>query len=219
MKFIKLIPVILSLLIVDNVCADPVSGAAQTRVLSAMYLEMKAQYAVVMDQLEQAKKSSDLLNDVKNTSKDLVDEYKFIKGFSLDAEINAIKSDVLGLTYLDSYNSNMTSMQKIELMNAELDKRVQANELTTFESEDLKGKYAKLIYLEELENKKLSEASQASNGAMNSKNLATSNASSNAMIAASRVGEDRRRLEAEIKEKEERAGAMNAYQKFFSDEE
>lgn len=219
MKFIKLTPVILSLLIVDNVCADPVSGAAQTRVLSAMYLEMKAQYAVVMDQLEQAKKSSDLLNDVKNTSKDLVDEYKFIKGFSLDAEINAIKSDVLGLTYLDSYNSNMTSMQKIELMNAELDKRVQANELTTFESEDLKGKYAKLIYLEELENKKLSEASQASNGAMNSKNLATSNASSNAMIAASRVGEDRRRLEAEIKEKEERAGAVNAYQKFFSDEE
>lgn len=219
MKFVKLIPVILSLLIVDNVCADPVSGAAQTRVLSAMYLEMKAQYAVVMDQLEQAKKSSDLLNDVKNTSKDLVDEYKFIKGFSLDAEINAIKSDVLGLTYLDSYNSNMTSLQKIELMNAELDKRVQANELTAFESEDLKGKYAKLIYLEELENKKLSEASQASNGTMNSKNLATSNASSNAMIAASRVGEDRRRLEAGIKEKEERAGAVSAYQKFFSDEE
>jgi len=89
----------------------------------------------------------------------------------------------------------MTTLEKIELMNSELDRRVEADSnLTKEQGKKLKTKYAEMIRLKDLEDKKRIEAGKASAGQMTDKNLASSNASSNAMIAAALLAEERRKI-------------------------
>ena len=137
------------------VFSDPATGTVQVSLLSNIYTELKIQYGEMLKQLEEAKAASDTLNDVKTISSDLVKEYKFIQGFSLENEIASIKSDVQGLTLLDNITGDMTTLEKIELMNSELDRRVEADSnLTKEQGKKLKTKYAEMIRLKDLEDKK-----------------------------------------------------------------
>lgn len=213
----KLIVVIFSVLVtLSNASADPVTGAGQMTILSNIYAELKLQYGEMLKQLQEAKKASESLNDVKNISKDMVKEYKFIQGFSLEAEISNIKSDMQGLTMLDDINGNMTTLQKIEIMNAEMDRRIKDNpNISEKDSDKLKEKYADMIRLKELEDKKRIEAGKASGGQMTDKNLASSNASSNAMIAAALLAEERRRVYNESLRVEDEAAVNKSFSNYW----
>lgn len=196
--------------------ADPATGSVQVTLLSNIYTELKIQYGEMLKQLQEAKKASESLNDVKNISKDMVKEYKFIQGFSLEAEISNIKSDVQGLTMLDDMNRDMTTLQKIEVMNAEMDRRIEGNpNFSAKDGDKLKEKYASMIMLKELEDKKRVEAGKASAGQMTDKNLAASNASSNAMIAAALLAEERRRVYNESLQVEDEASVNKSFSNYW----
>lgn len=215
------------LLTAVSVRAEPVSGAANYKVLSAIYLETKKQYEEAKKHLESLQAANDTLQDINSFSKDLVHEYKFVKNFSLESEIQNIVTDIDNLTMIDElieHGGDMDWTQKLSYINAEVDRRIarrRANgeDITDDEEKALKDAYIAMLKNQEAERAKLAEAAAASAGKMNDKNLSSSMASSLAILAALELAKKKKEQQDMMARKEGMAKSDKALSKFLKNKD
>ena len=159
---------------------NTVYAIGDTPSIMAVVAELKKQYTQILKQLKEAKAANDTLRSVYDVSGKVYDEYKFVKNFSAEAEVNNIIRDIDGLTGLDDLGET-DAEGKFKTLRAEINRR--------FKKED-KGKevmlnrVAEMERLELLKKKKLKESAASAGGKLTDKGLQSSMASSNALLAA-----------------------------------
>jgi hypothetical protein len=217
--FKKIIGGFLIVFMCSSAVSDPFSNSVNVKYLSAMYAQLQQRYKVAIDQLDSAKKASDAMKKVQNLSQDLVSEYQFITTFSLENEIARIKNDIEGLTMLDNMQG-MSMLDKIKVINSEIDRRFsylpKDKQPSEEEKNKIKGQYADVAALQSLEAAKRTEALNASAGRLNDKNLASSAASSNALVSALLLAEEQRRLKLKIESEQDMRQTDNAFLQYFN---
>ncbi len=161
--------------------------------IMAVVAELKKQYAQILKQLKEAKAANDTLRGVYDVSGKVYNEYKFVKNFNAEAEVNNIIRDVDGLTGLN--NLGKTDAEgKFKILRAEINRRFKSEDKN---KEVMLNRVQEIERLELLKRKKLKEAAAAAGGKLTDKGLQSSMASSNSLLAA---------WEIEKKQKEIRKG-------------
>jgi len=176
--------------------------------LTKMYATMLKNYKLAKESLETYKESAATLNEIRETSVSLYQEYKFVEEFSLDDELSRVQRDINGLTDLDTFNS-LDTEGKFKLLNKELKRRV----MTKKEEQLYRARIAELERLEELKKAKLKDAVNTSG--MNQKNLDASNASSNAIQAALAVMEKEERDKEKLRQQVQASQQLEYEKDFF----
>jgi len=161
---------------------------------------IKTQIQTLKKTYDTAKTSSDILSDLKDTSKAIYEEYKFIDDFSIDRELANILGDFDSLRSLDSFDK-LSTEGKYRFIQRQLDQRVMSEK----ESALYSARINELKRLEELRLVKLQEAKNV--GQMNDKTLKASAASSGAIMSALAL------MEKEEKERERLAEQVGVSQK------
>ncbi len=172
--------------------ADMFGG--DTAYLSKMYAEMLKQYKVLKNQLEEAKATSDTMTEIYEVSGEVYDEYKFIQEFSTENEIRRVTRDIQGLTGLTGL-SDTDDEGKFRILRSEINRRFKDDPENL---ENLNNQISELERLEALKKAKIEEAARAGAGELNDKNLNSSIASSNALIAAMKIAEQQAQLQKQM---------------------
>ena len=163
--------------------------------IMAVVTELKKQYTLIMKQLKEARAASDTLRSVYDVSGKMYDEYKFVKNFSAEAEINNILKDIDGLTGLDELGE-VDAEGKFRLLRAEINRRFTSEDQA---KEAALNRLSEIERLEKLKQKKLQEAADASGGKLTMKGLQSSMASSNALWTAWEIEKKQKKLRKEMR--------------------
>lgn len=182
--------------------------AATVAKLSQLYAVMKEYLDNAKQVLQEARIQSDNLKDMRDLSKEVYKEYKFVKNFNAQYEIDRLQDDINGLTYLDNMDGKSTKEQ-INLLLKEVDRRIRRS-TTAKEREKHKQTKEHLLTIERLsalQDAKTQEVADITSQANNEKTLQASTASSTALISSLMLAEEQRRLQREtnqIQEEQER---------------
>lgn len=170
-------------------------------ILTQLYAQAVEQYKTTIKQLDELKIQGENLDALKKQGQNLYKDYKFVKRFSLDHEINRVKSDLASLTYLDSFEG-ASNKDKFTLLQAEIDKRFKsapkAGQKKTQLQKDLSDVVKQLESLETLKQTKLQESEVAASGNMPMENSLASIASSLDILVALEVEKKQLRMKKDM---------------------
>lgn len=116
-----------SYFVVLAVMSAPVFAAGtpggDVAVLSKILIETKKQVKALQDQLEEAKAANDEILKVRDTLKDMKDEYEYLSDFNPKAEVAAIERWAEDFTNLDDLADAKSAEQRWSLLYGEVGKR------------------------------------------------------------------------------------------------
>ncbi|MCP4747030.1 MAG: hypothetical protein GY874_12960 [Desulfobacteraceae bacterium] len=162
--------------------------------LSSIYAVLKEHYVNAQEVLANAKIHTQDLSDIKNFSREMYREYQFVRDFDGQKELKNIANDIKGLTYLDNLDGK-SLFEKIRLIDKEISRRFgSGNQL----ADEAKKRLAMLERLARLQQAKTDEAAYVTDESRSDKDLATTTASSTALIAALMVAQEQRRVEEQM---------------------
>lgn len=217
MKNIVIVSTLFLALSATSVRAD-MTGASDAAIIAKLtyvYKVLKEQYANQIELIRQAKIQSENVIKVKEFATTAKKEYDFARNFDLERELDKIKNDIGGLTLIDNMEG-ADAERKFDLLSREVDKR--------FEDDDseagmeayrkLSSRLASLKRFHELQETKAEEAENLARGDMSEKENSASVASSCALLAALELSREKRRIEEEmqdIDDKKEKEQLDEAY--------
>jgi hypothetical protein len=196
--------------------AFALTGAGDAAVVSklgAIFSQLKKEYETVLKQLREAQAQSQTLVDMKNSYRQVRAEYYFVKNFNLDRELEKIKGDLLGLTLIDNMEGRSLEDQ-MNLMAKEIDRRFYGDEE---KKEQASARLQTIERLTKLQELKREELEALNNGSMSAKNVQSSTAQSNALMAALEFSREQRRVKQELiqlaeeQEKQDQVEAMSQF--------
>lgn len=184
-----------------SLCSD-VFSFTDSAYLAQMLAQMQEEYKKVVEQLDNVKAINENMDQVKNGIRAIQREYEFVNSFSLESQLNQIKADIDSLTSLDDINDVKDTMQRINIVLREMDRRIApennkkaSDHLSTISKSSSALEAAIAAYAEEA--RSAGSDYKTAGDQLSGINSATS------MLAAQALVERREKLETEIKRTEE----------------
>lgn len=167
--------------------------------LTSIYNAIKEYYDNGVELLAQAKAQSETLQTISTMTKEIEEEYDFVKNFSLENELNTIVADLQGLSNLDNLEGHSTEEQ-LKLIRNDIDRRFKSSTTTAERTHyrELKSRLEEVERLSEIQAAKSDEAKKCQSEEMNEKSALASIASSCALMSSLQLAQEQRRAEGDL---------------------
>ena len=213
---------IITNLYVSLINADALGASDSVMIakLSAIVKQLKKDYDEQLKSVREATIQSKELVNLNKQYREIRKEYKFITNFSLDREINNIRSDLEGLSMLDDLG-NRDLESKLNIISGEIERRARLPEENKTELISLKAIEAdlkKLKQLERTQRKILDQQQKIADGNMSSKQLANITARNSSLLLSLQLQKRGQETQTEInrlKNQVDKQRTLKSFESYF----
>lgn len=131
------------ILVLGSLCCNAVAQS-DTGILIKQLAWLKKSYDEALKTLEETKKVSADITKVKNTIRDLEEDYNYIASFDLQNEMNKIKADLNSITGIDDFNDLRNARNGLHRINILLDKFSKRVDGAKVPGRDVKNHFKKI---------------------------------------------------------------------------
>lgn len=183
-------------------------GSVDTRILSNMLIELKAQNANIVKQLSEVKATSDTMFQVRDTLTDIKAEADFWARFNPEAELQNIMQQYDDITGLDELISAKSWEQKFSILQNEVGKRFEKRPAEARKNDpnaenDIKKQLAALELTRKESAKQRELSTENGSAGLRDKDYNARNTSANQLTASYLAQQRASELEAELKERQQ----------------